>query len=508
MQYLFRKLDKYLNMVTPYQLLSYGLSAIIIIAVILAFLHKLPQSALAIIIDTAVLCATCYVVNKLFAIIADANTNYESWFITALIIVLITNPYKPSVHAAFLVALYGVVAMASKYILVYRKHHLFNPAAIAALILGLTKVFPAIWWVGSPALFIPVVIYAFLVLRKTRRFEVFGVFFIMALATAIFVGLANKESVGYILHSALFSSPLIFFGSVMFTEPETMPIGMIQQITYGIIAGVLISSELRIGIFSATPELALIVANIYSNFASPKQTIVAKLKSIKELVPHTFELALATDRPLKFEPGQYLTMNFRHEDIDLRGTRRSFSIASAPSGDEVLINFKQSLDGRVSSFKKVLLKMQPGEKFSITSVAGNFTAPGDQDQKIALIAGGIGITPFLSMIRGQVNDKAKRDVVVLYFVNDKNELCFSDLWQEAQVYGVKMIPVYAKPSSLEAGALSGRLDAEAIKNVIKDYNDRIFYVSGPSGFVDGYKNDLIKAGVPRRFIHKDHFSGY
>jgi ferredoxin-NADP reductase len=508
MQLAIRKIDKYLNKVTVYQQLSYGLAIIILIAVILATLHKLPQSALGIIVDTAVLCVSCYAVNKLLSIITEASTNYESWFITALILVLITKPFKPSLHTIFLIAIYGVVAMASKYILVYKKHHLFNPAAIAALILGLTKLFPAIWWVGSPALFIPIVIYALLVLRKTRRFQIFGVFILVALATAIFVGVGQKESIGTILHTALFSSPLIFFGSIMFTEPETMPVGWIYQITYGLIAGVLISSELRVGTVSATPELALIAANIFSAIASPKQTIIAKLNSVKELVPNNYQLAFATNRPLKFEPGQYLTMNLRHEKIDLRGTRRTFSIASAPSSDEVLVNFKKSIDGRISSFKQALMKMQPGEKISITSVTGNFTAPTDNNQKIAMFAGGIGITPFLSMIREQVKSKVKRDVVLFYFVNDRNELCFDELWREARQYGVKMIPVYAKPSSSDSSVLSGRLDADSIKAAIEDYNDRVFYVSGPPGFVDGYIGVLIKAGVPRRYIHKDHFSGY
>jgi ferredoxin-NADP reductase len=491
-----------------YQTVLYALSVVVICAIGLSATHVLPQSTSAIIADGLVLCAVSYIVNKLCAVAVDASPNRESWLITALILILIVPPAALTIHHLFLVALFALIAMASKYVLVYHRHHLFNPAAIAAVILGLSNLLPATWWVGSPALFIPTLVCGLLILRKIRRFQLFGCFAIVTLITAIVVGLGQHEMIGSILHTSLLSSPLIFFGTVMLTEPETLPALAWQQRVFGVIAGLLFSSQLHIGSVSATPELSLIIANLYSIIATPKRTILLKLQSIKELIPQTFELTFATDTPLQFEPGQYATINVRHGHQDQRGTRRTFSIASAPGKQELVVALKTPRDARVSSFKQALLKLKPGTLLSVSSISGTFVVPKSATEKLVFLAGGIGITPFLSMIRGQVNNKTKRDITVLYFVGNKSELCFEQVWNEARTYGVKMVPVFAAPDPTQPNGLHGHLVAEDIKKVIPDFAQRTFYISGPPGFVDGYKNVIGQAGVSLLRIHTDHFAGY
>jgi ferredoxin-NADP reductase len=501
-------IDRFLNKITMYQLLAYGLSVLVVIAMVLGITGRIAQPAGGIAIDAAILLGVCYAVNKALAIICNASSNYESWYITALILTLIVPPENSNLHHFFLVALVGLLAMTSKYLLVYRHHHLFNPAAIAVLVLGLTGLLPATWWVGSPELLIPVLILGLCVIRKIRRVQLFGLFFIVSLITALGVGLNQSQSVGTILHSALLSSPLIFFGTIMLTEPETLPVAQWQQYSYAILAGALFSSQLRFGSVSATPEMALIIANVYSLIISPKRTINLQFRSMAEVAPNTYEFTFTAGHSLYFQPGQYITLNLQHKYPDGRGTRRTFSIASAPAATTLQLALKSPLPAPVSSFKQALLKLSPGEHVSVSSIAGTFVLPENTTQKVVFLAGGIGITPFLSMIRDQVARKIKRDVVLLHFINAKNDECFTKDFAAAEAYGLRTVPVFSDAAAASSSSLHGHLDVGSLQKTIPDFTERSFFISGPPGFVDSYRRLLIQANVPRTHIRTDHFAGY
>jgi ferredoxin-NADP reductase/Na+-translocating ferredoxin:NAD+ oxidoreductase RnfD subunit len=505
----FKFIDSQLNRLTTYLFVTVSLILILISALILSVFHELPQSAGAIIASILVLTIICCLVNRLCSIIWHVNTNKESWLITALILALIIPPTTLSLHYLFLIAIAGLTAMLSKYVLVFRRHHLFNPAAIAMLILGITKILPATWWVGSPALFVPVLIIGLLVLRKIRHFQLFTVYIVMAIVMAFFAGLDRSQQASYILHTALLSSPLIFFGTIMLTEPETLPASNWQQLIYAFIAGILFSSQLRLGSVSTTPELVLIVVNIYSIFVSPKRTIPLKLKSFEEISPYTYQASFISDGLLNFKAGQYATINLKHPHSDARGVRRSFSIASAPGSNELVIAYKIPVKDRASTFKKALAGLHEGDSISASSIAGTFTLPDDQKQKLVFIAGGIGITPFLSMLKELVIKKQNRDVILFYFISDENELNFVNSFNAARSYGLKLIPVFSSPDAKAySPALRGRLNEADIKKAVPDFSERDFFISGPPVFVDAYKSMLAKLAISRRRIQTDHFSGY
>jgi ferredoxin-NADP reductase len=504
-----RFIDKQLNKITMYLFVTFGLGFVLLISVVLSAFHELSQSANAIIASLLVLLVVCSLVNRLCGIIWNAKVNKESWLITALILTLMIPPATLSIHHLFLIAIAGLIAILSKYVLTYRRHHLFNPAAIAMVILGLAKLLPATWWVGSPILFVPVLILGLLILRKIRHLRLFIIFVAMAIFTAIVVGLHNSQTAGNILHTVLLSSPLIFFGTIMLTEPETLPATNYQQLIYAFAAGLLFSSQIRVGSVSTTPEAVLILVNIYSLFVSPKRTIPLKLKSITKISFDAYQASFISDKQLDFKAGQYATINVVHPHSDVRGVRRSFSIASAPGSNELMIAFKVPLKDRVSSFKKALTNLTEGDYITASSIAGTFTLPKDDKQKLVFIAGGIGITPFLSMLKEQVIKKQKRDITLLYFVNDENDLYFKQSFIEAKDYGLKLIPVFSSgQASTQLPAQHGRLNDEAIKKAIPDYLEREFYISGPPGFVDGYKNLLTKLSIKQQKIRTDHFAGY
>ena len=269
MQWPLKTIDKYLNKITMYRLVVYGLMVLLAGAIVLGVRHTLPLSAAAIVASLAVLLVTCFVANYCFAVLWEATSNTESWLITALILCLILPP-ATSIRGLALIALGGLIAMASKYIVVYRHKHLFKPAAFEPLVLGLTTLLPAIWWVGSRSMLPLTAVFGLLLLRKLRRFQLFFNFLIASLGVAIIVGTMHDQTLSYILTTAFRSGPLVFLGTVMLTEPETTPPGLKQQYAYGLFVGAIFTSQLRLGTITATPRTGPYLRQCLHLYSEPK----------------------------------------------------------------------------------------------------------------------------------------------------------------------------------------------------------------------------------------------
>jgi ferredoxin-NADP reductase len=499
-------IDKFLNQITMYRLLVYGLSLLLAAAMVLSLIGTLPLSAGGIAATTAILLGTCYIANRSLAILWSATSNSESWLITALILACILPP-STSVHQLAFVGVAGLLAMGSKYIIARHRKHLFNPAAFAALILGLTGWLPAVWWIGTPSMLPLPAIFGLLVVRKIRRFQLFLSFLAASLAVAVVVGVMHQQAVGQVLLTAFRSSPLVFLGTIMLTEPETMPPRVWQQRCYGLLVGALFTSQLRLGFVSATPELALLLGNLYSYAMSPKYKLRLRLKTKRQLAPTIYDFGFAGGQHLDFQPGQYMTWTLPQVTLDRRGNRRTFSIASAPGDSELHLAIKTYVPG--SSFKRTLVSLRPGASIMAGQVAGDFVLPHDTHQKLAFIAGGIGITPFVSMAKAMVKAKQRRDIVLFYLVADPADLCYGELWKAAHGFGLRIVPVLTNPKlAANWHGLTGRLNPDNLRQQLPDYLQRRYYLSGPSGLVENYSQLLRQLGIKRQQIITDHFSGY
>jgi ferredoxin-NADP reductase len=504
---LFRIIDDSINKETMYRMVLYGVGGMVIISLLCSLLGFINFSALSIFLSLLILVVICFVANRLLAIVSDAQTNTESWLITALILTLILPPVQTLMGAAF-VALAGLIAMASKYIITFRHRHIFNPAAFAAIILTLTGWLPAIWWVGTPLLVIFSSTFGIVLLRKLRRYSFFFVFAAVTMLTALLVGISDSQQVPGILSGLLVSSPMIFFGTIMLTEPETMPSGRIKKLLYAGIVGIIFSSQLHFGSFYTTPEVALIIGNLLA-FLLTNGHYKQKVRFVKK-VPvgsHINEYVFATSRPIIFTPGQYMEWTLTFHKTDKRGDRRSFSMSSAPSNNE--IRFATKLAEKSSRFKSELELLKPGDVITAGQLNGEFTLPKQKHQKVAGIAGGIGITPFVSMIRYMIENNEHRDFVLFYLIANEKEYAYQDVWKQATSLGVKVIPVVTSPDTISSWkGLKGRLTPELIQQQLPDYKDRQFYLSGPNGLVQFFRSTLRRLSLQRQAIHTDYFSGY
>jgi ferredoxin-NADP reductase len=195
-----------------------------------------------------------------------------------------------------------------------------------------------------------------------------------------------------------------------------------------------------------------------------------------------------------------MELTLPHEKPDARGWRRVFSIASAPGPT---VRFGIRLPERASSFKRALLDLEPGARVSATSVGGDFVLP-KGDSPVLLVAGGIGITPYIS----QLEQVRSRDVALVYAISTADDLAYADLIAKAGCSSVTVVSA-TKPSKLPKGWIwlqAQRLTGEQLLAAVPDVRTRHTYLSGTPAMVGALKSALRRAGVRR--IHTDVFIGY
>ncbi len=499
-------IDNFLNKITMYKLVLYGLLILVGIAIAMSVVHLIAFSPLSLVYSIVTLSAACYLVNEIIAKILKVDTNSESYLITASILFFILFPIT-SLTSFGVTILVGAFAMVSKYILAIRKKHIFNPTAISIFLAGLLGSGISAWWVGSSVLIIPVLILGLLILRKVQRFTMFFSFLILAFISTLYFGFSGQVSVD-ILKQIFLSGPIIFLGAIMLTEPLTTPRTKKLQIIYGAIVGALYGVQFHVGPLFSTPEFALIIGNVFSFIVSPIDRLVLTLVAKNKLTADVNEY-IWSGAKIKFKAGQYLEWTLGHKKVDMRGNRRYFTIASSPTEENLRLGVKFYPNG--SSFKKELEALNPGAKIVAAHLSGEFTLPEDKNQKLAFIAGGIGITPFRSMTQYLLDTKDTRDVVLLFSGRTTDDIVYKDILDRAE-QDINFKTIYFVGNSSGKPLLDNMrlasINEENIKKEMPDFMDRKFYISGPHAMVDAFETTLRKIGVKNSNIKTDFFPGY
>lgn len=502
-----RWLDSLLDRVTMYRLLVYYLAGLLGVAVILAGAGKLSYSPMGIIFSTGFFVVACWITNDVFAKIFNAAVNVESSLITALILALIITPYR-NPHDLILMTAASGLAISSKYILAIRRKHLFNPAAIAVALTAIGAGQAASWWVGGSVM-LPYVLAGGLILtRKLNRFWVIVAFLTAAALTTAAIGLVGGTGLSGLEKLAI-QSPLFFFAFVMLTEPATLPPTAGRQTWYAVLAGALIPPQIHFGSLYSTPELALVTSNLFSYLVSPKFKLAPTFKHKVRLAPDAFDFVFEPGQHFQFEPGQYMEWTLRHDKPDSRGNRRYLTLASSPTEPELRIGVKFYPNG--SSFKHALSEITKHSQIMAAQLSGDFVMPKDQTQKLAFIAGGIGVTPYRSMIKYLTDKNERRDVKLLYSEKNHQELAYTEVFEAARKQlGIETVYFLTGQTDAlrDSRVRSGLIDAAAIKRELPDYLERRFYISGPRPMVTAIKHTLGELGVPARQIKTDYFPGY
>jgi glycine betaine catabolism B len=209
-----------------------------------------------------------------------------------------------------------------------------------------------------------------------------------------------------------------------------------------------------------------------------------------------------------FAPGQYMEWTLGHEEQDSRGNRRYFTIASAPTEPDLHLGVR--INDPSSTYKQALLEMERGDEIIAGQLSGDFTMPKNPKQRLVFIAGGIGITPYRSMIKYLLDTQQRRPITLFYGAPTVHDFVYQDVFDQAEhKLGIRTIYIAEKDTGMSPGwvGLLGLIKPEMIQTYAPHYREAIFYISGPNVMVDAVKRMLRKMGIPDSQIKTDFFAG-
>jgi glycine betaine catabolism B len=501
------KIDYILDRTTMYRLVLYVLIGLLVVAAILAYFKLLAFTPSELLVSTVFLVVISWAANTVLAQIFEVPANIESTYITALILALIIDPVQSMGDFQFL-GWAAIIAIASKYILALYKKHFFNPAAIAVVITSFALNDSASWWVGTAGMLPFVLLAGLLIARKLRQEDMVWIFCVTALVGVCIITYLQGRNVVTSLEHLLLQSPLFFFAFIMLTEPLTAPPIKNLRRVYAVLTGILFIPQLHFAQIYFTPEQALSIGNVFSYLVSPKRKLVLRLKRKHKMAPDIIDFVFKPSDKLAFIPGQYMEFTLAHPRPDSRGNRRYFTLASSPTENEMHVGvrfYEQS-----SSFKRAMTSMNGSTKMVAAQIAGDFTLSTDPQQKLVFIAGGIGITPFRSMLKYLLDTQQRRDIILFYANRKYEEIVYRDVLNAAQTkLGVKTFYTLTDTTAIPRNwnGLVGRISEQTILGIVPDYKDRFYYLSGPPNMVNAYEQVLKNLQVRHDHIKKDFFPG-
>ena len=217
------------------------------------------------------------------------------------------------------------------------------------------------------------------------------------------------------------------------------------------------------------------------------------LKDKKEVASGTLQVTFATEEPFSFKPGQYCFITLKNLKFpDERGPKRHFSIVNSPNEKGIITFTTRESD---SGFKKTLKELPIGTELDLGPIAGTFTLPDDTTRPLVLIAGGIGITPFMSILRYEKEQLLHHKLTLLYSNRDQSSTAFLDEIQNLakDLPNLKLILTMTEDNSWTGE--KRKIDAAFIKDYFPNLNENFYMVVGPPPMVEAVEKSLLEAGV-------------
>jgi ferredoxin-NADP reductase len=202
---------------------------------------------------------------------------------------------------------------------------------------------------------------------------------------------------------------------------------------------------------------------------------------------------------IEYKAGQFFQLTLLNPQFtDERGNSRFFGFVNSPTemGKVVMVT-----KVGVSAFKKSLAGMPVGSEVQIDLVGGHTVLPENINQKIVLIAGRIGIAPFMSILRFVKEKSLPYQISLIYANKDRESAVFFDEIEEYSNENklFKFFPIFSETGSIDSGLIKGELS---------EPNSRIYYLTGEQKFVIQAFKLLKDAGVEVKNISMEIFTGY
>ncbi len=208
-----------------------------------------------------------------------------------------------------------------------------------------------------------------------------------------------------------------------------------------------------------------------------------------------------------FQPGQATDWSLIDpKETDAEGTSRSFSIACAPSAPTVRIATRM----RDTAFKRQLGAMNIGDAIQMDDPWGEFTIPAEGALQLVFLCGGIGITPFLSIIGEAAFSKDTRPMTLLYSNAIETDIPFKEelASHQTKLPSLQIVHTVTEPSTDSWTGEHGFIDWSMIRRNVNEALNSRYFIAGPPQMVAAMNKMLGAAEVPKESIVLDDFLGY
>lgn len=212
------------------------------------------------------------------------------------------------------------------------------------------------------------------------------------------------------------------------------------------------------------------------------------------LIDNVWAFRFQPSEPLTWTAGQYMRVELAHDNPDDRGTKRWFTISSAPYEGFLQITTRIV----ESSFKKALSQLNEGDMVQlIENPEGDFIWQ-DSDLPHVFVAGGIGVTPFYSILKQRVHDALPLDMTLVYNSRTPDVPFMEEFktWERTQP-GFSIVSIVGEP-----------LSVENLTTALPALNTSLLYLSGPEPMVEELGDKIKENGLPESQLVQDFFPNY
>jgi ferredoxin-NADP reductase len=210
-----------------------------------------------------------------------------------------------------------------------------------------------------------------------------------------------------------------------------------------------------------------------------------------------------------FKPGQSADLTlFNPPETDAEGNTRTFSIASSPFENQLMFATRM----RDTAFKRSLKQVPLGTEVKIDPPMGSFTLHKNSAKPAVFLAGGIGITPFFSMVRQADHDRLLHKLHLFCSNRRPEDAPFLDTLQmlEKSSPNFQLVCTMTEmpKSKKEWKGETGLINQEMLSRYLTNLQGPIYYIAGPPAMVAGLRKMLVAANVDEDDIRAEDFAGY
>lgn len=234
-----------------------------------------------------------------------------------------------------------------------------------------------------------------------------------------------------------------------------------------------------------------------------------RLRQKEEVAEGTMAFYFEKPTGFQFKPGQFANLTLLNPpETDAEGNVRTFSVASAPLEEDLMFATRM----RDTAFKRVLRTMPLGTEITLAGPFGSFTLHSDSSRPGVFIAGGIGITPFRSMILNASKSRSPHRLLLIYSNRRPEDAAFlqelEGIEKENTRYRLIGTMTRLQESRQKWAGRTGLLDKRMLSERMYDLKDSICYVAGPPTMVSAIGHALSELGISEDAIRCEEFAGY